>query len=57
MFIKTFKVDVIVGNVLNVFDVTLTDNFQYKIQLVDTEDITHQDQREIPMFPIIIFIL
>ena len=45
MFIKTFKVDVIVGNVLNVFDVTLTDNFQYQ-SVLDPDNITLWDQRK-----------
>jgi len=42
MYVKIFKTDMIIifiGNLI-MFDVTLTDNFQYQSQLVDTDNIT-----------------
>ena len=37
----------LIGFYYNVLDITPTNNFQYLNQFVDTEDIIHQDQREI----------
>jgi len=43
IYVKTFKTDIIV---FHVFDVTLTDNFQYQGQFIDTVNITRRDQRK-----------
>jgi hypothetical protein len=39
-----------IGNAIMTFDVTLTDNFQYQSQFVDTENITRRGK--LPKLPI-----
>ena len=48
MYVKTFEtvVNVFIYNVLYVFGVTQTDNFQYQNQIVDIDNITQGDQRK-----------
>jgi hypothetical protein len=48
MYVETLKTSMfVIGFYYNVLDITLVNNFQYLSQFVDTENIIHQDQREI----------